>query len=510
MKKLLVVLICFAAPSSVSATAAVSCESLASVSLPHTTITSAVLVTSGMLSIDRQQFRDLPAFCRVTATSKPGKDSDIKIEVWMPAAGWNGKFQPGNLGSGIPAGIRYPAVVAALRDGYTTGATRAYESMADLTRSPERIEDWVYGSTHELSAAARALTTAFYGRAPELSVLDECGGSSIPALNTPARFPQDFDAVAVGGYTSDRTHMIFGQLWPWVATHRTAASLIPEDKLRLLHNAAMEACDANDGIKDGIIYPPQCKFDPKVLECNTSNGANCLTPAQVNAAREIYAGPVNPRTGKSIYFPYRAGSELGWAQLTGLQRTGFSAPEGFRLEAYEILRHLVFKDPNWTFKARPVNFDSDVALADSKENRLLDANQNTEMADLKEFVARGGKLLLHGGWADTGVPPGGIIEYYSNVVKRIGADAAAKSVRLFMVPGMGNCPGTNGDNFDFDSRAMVEHWRETGQAPDQLVATRYINNREAGKRLVCPYPQVAKYKGSGSVQDPRNFSCSKT
>jgi feruloyl esterase len=95
------------------------------------------------------------------------------------------------------------------------------------------------------------------------------------------------------------------------------------------------------------------------------------------------------------------------------------------------------------------------------------------------------------------------------VVKRIGADAAAKSVRLFMVPGMGHCPGTNGDNFDFDSRAIVERWRETGQAPDQLITTRYINNREAGKRLVCPYPQVAKYKGSGSVEDPRNFSCSK-
>jgi tannase/feruloyl esterase len=508
MKTLLTLFICLGAPGSVAASAAVTCESLATVALPHTTITSALLVTSRTLAIDRQQLNDLPAFCRVTATSRPARDSAIKIEVWLPVAGWNGKFQPGNLGSGIPAGIRYPAVAAALRDGYATGATRAYESMADLTGRPQRIEDWVYRATHELSAAARTFTKSFYGRTPELSVLDECGGASVPALNAPARFPQDFDAVAVGGYTSDRTHMIFGQLWPWVVTHRTEASLIPEAKLQLLHNAAMEACDANDGVKDGIIDPPRCKFDPKVLECKSSDNTTCLTPAQVKAAQEIYTGPMNPRTAKSIYFPYRAGSELGWAQLTGLQRTGFSGPEGFRLEAYEIFRNLVFKDPNWTFRARPVNFDSDVALADSKQNRLLDANQNTELTDLRRFVARGGKLLLHGGWADSGVPPGGIIDYYNKLVRRIGADAAARSVRLFMVPGMGHCPGAFGaDNFNFDSREIVERWRETGQAPDQLIVTRYRNNMEIGKRLVCPYPQLATYKGSGNADDPGNFFC---
>ncbi len=510
MKKFLILIVCLVTARSAAASPAVSCESLATALLPHTTINSAVLVTSGTLAIDRQQLNNLPPFCRVTAISKRSRNSEIKIEVWMPVAGWNGKFQPGSLGSGIPAGIRFAAVAAVLREGYATGATSAYESLADLNHSPERIEDWVYGSTHELAAAARTLTTAFYGKAPQLSVLDECGGASVPALNTPARFPEDFDAVAVGGYTTDRMHMIFGQLWPWVVTHHTEASLIPEAKLELLHKAAVEACDGNDGVKDGIIDPTRCKFDPKILECKTSDNASCLTAAQVKATQEIYAGPVNARTGKPIYFPYRAGSELGWAQLTGLQRTQFSGPEGFRLEPYEILRHLVFKDPNWTYKARPVNFDSDVALADSKQNRLLDANQNSELTDLKAFVARGGKLLLHGGWADAGVPPGGAIDYYNKVVKKIGATAAQKSVRLFMVPGMGHCPGTNGpQNFDFDSREIVERWHETGQAPDQLIVARYKDNVEIGKRLVCPYPAVAIYKGSGSPDDPDNFFCRK-
>lgn len=495
-------------PGSLAGAPAVSCESLGSISLPHTTITSVQLVTAGKLTIGGLQLSDLPAFCRVTGTSKPTRDSDITLEVWMPVVDWNGKFKPGSLGAGIPGGLRFPGLAAALRNGYATGGTSTHESLADMITGPERISDWAYRGTHELSTTARSLISAFYGKAPKLSVLDECGGGTITALNVPPRFPQDYDAVAAGGYTTDRTHMIFGQLWPWVVTHRTEASIIPRAKLELLHSAVMEACDRSDGVKDGIIDPPRCKFDPKVLECKNADSSNCLTPAQVKAAQEIYAGPVNPRTSKSIYFPFRPGSELGWAQLTGLQRTAFSSPEGFRIEAYEVFRNLVFKDPNWTFKARPVNFDSDVALADSPQNRVLDAIHNTELTDLKQFVARGGKLLLHGGWADPAVPPGGVIEYYNKVIEKLGARNAKTSVRLFMVPGMGHCPGTNGeDNFHFDSLRILEQWKETGQPPDQLIVTRYKNNREVGKRLVCPYPQFAAYKGSGPADDPVNFVC---
>lgn len=489
-------------------TSRVSCERLASVSLPHTAITSAKVIPAGTFAAPDQQFNNLPQFCRVIANSRPTADSDIQLEIWLPVAGWNGKFQTGNLGAGIPAGIRFPGLAGALRNGYATGGASAYRTLADMTNRPERMADWAYRAAHELAATGKSLATAFYGDVPKLSLINECGGGSIPALNAPPRYPEDYDAVVVGGYTTDRTHMIFGQLWPWVAAHRTEASAIPPAKLALLHNAAVKACDLGDGVRDGVIDPPRCNFDPKVLRCPAGDGPNCLTAAQVRTAQEIYAGPINPRTGQRIYSPFWPGSELGWAQLTGLERTRFSGPEGFRIEAYEVFRHLVFKNPNWTYKARPVDFDADVRLAESEENRLLDGVRNNELTDLKKFVERGGKLLLHSGWADPNVPPGGVIEYYNRVVARLGEKEARNAVRLFMVPGMGHCPGTTGeDNFDFDGLGIVERWRESGQVPDRLIATRYKNGVEAGKRLVCPYPQVSMYRGTGSTDDSANFLC---
>src|SRR5262249_50767734 len=185
-------------------------------------------------------------------------------------------------------------------------------------------------------------------------------------------------------------------------------------------------------------------------------------------------------TREKIYFGYAPGSELGWAQLTGLQRTNFSSAQGYRLEASEFFKHLVFKDPNWTFAVRPLDFDKDVGLANSEENRLLDASRNVELTDLKKFIERGGKLLLHGGWNDSGVPPGGIIEYYNKLETRLGAEAMKRGVRLFMVPGMGHCPGSFGDdNINFDTQKIIDEWAQTGKAPDQLIVTRYKKGVEA-------------------------------
>ena len=483
---------------------ATSCTDLRSIALSDVTIDSAQVFEAGTYA----QFRDLPAFCKITAVAKPTNQSDTKIEVWLPISGWNGKFEPGSLGSGIPGGIRYAIVAALLKKGYATGATISYNSLGDMTNKPDRLIDWVYRGTHEFTVTAKALATAFYGTGPKLSLLNECGGSSLPSLNIPGRFPGDYDALAVGGYTADRTHMSFGQMWPWVVTHRDEASALPQPKLRLLNKATLEACDAADGVKDGIMDPTRCTFDPKVLECKSADSPACLTPGQVQAARDIYAGPINPRTKEKIYFGYAPGSELGWAQLEGLQRTNFSSAEGYRLEASEFFKHLVFKDPNWTFAARPLDFDKDVQLANSEENRLLDATRNEELTDLVKFVGRGGKLLLHGGWSDSGVPPGAIIEYYKKLETRLGSEAIKRGVRLFMVPGMNHCPAAFGEeNINFDAQAIVERWSETGIAPDQLIVTRYKNGKEAETRLACPYPQIAVYKGSGTPNGPVNFLC---
>jgi feruloyl esterase len=195
--------------------------------------------------------------------------------------------------------------------------------------------------------------------------------------------------------------------------------------------------------------------------------------------------------------------------LTGLQRTNFSSPEGYRLEPSEFFKYFVFKDPNWTFAARPLDFDKDVDLANSEDNRLLDAFRNTELTELKTFVDHGGKLLLHGGWNDAGVPPGGIIEYYKKLQSLLSPEEMKNGVRLFMIAGMGHCPGNNGDNIYFDTQKVIEQWTETRQPPDQLIVSQYKNGVEAGKRLACAYPQITVYKGGGSTNDAANFVCKK-
>jgi len=240
----------------------------------------------------------------------------------------------------------------------------------------------------------------------------------------------------------------------------------------------------------------KCKFDPVVIQCKGAVDANCLSASQVEAARKMYAGPVNPRTKEEIYSPVYPGSELGWAQLAG-----GAQPLGIPVDFF---KYYVFKDPNWDYKARPLNFDSDVALAERPEV----APVNAVDPDLSKFFARGGKLLLVGGWNDAAVPPKVAVNYYNKVVAKVGAKAAKESMRFFMVPGMGHGGGTTGvENFNYDSLATIEQWKQTGKAPEELIVDHYKDGMQVGRRLVCQYPKVATYKGSGNVEDPASFVC---
>ena len=201
------------------------------------------------------------------------------------------------------------------------------------------------------------------------------------------------------------TRHTFAQMWFWQATHKDAASYIPQEKYTVLHDAALNACDALDGLKDGIIGDVErCRFDPVVTQCKGGDAPSCLTAPQVEAARKIYAGPTNPRTKQELYSPMYPGSELGWGQLAGGE-----APLGIPVEFF---KYYVFKDPNWDYKTRPVDFDKDVALADKPEIQPVNAVD----PDLTKFFARGGKLLLVDGWNDTAVPPKVAINYYQNVL----------------------------------------------------------------------------------------------
>jgi feruloyl esterase len=218
--------------------------------------------------------------------------------------------------------------------------------------------------------------------------------------------------------------------------------------------------------------------------------------AQVEAARKIYEGPHNPRTKAEIYSPMFPGSELGWGALAG-----GAAPLGIPVEFF---KYYVFRDPAWDYKTRPVNFDGDVALADTPVN----APVNAVDPNLNAFFDRGGKLLLVDGWNDNQVPSKVAISYYTTVVAKVGAKKVKQSMRFFMVPGMQHGPGTNGpENVNFDALTLLTNWKENGVAPDQLIVTHFEDGMEIGKRLVCQYPQIAVYNGGGNTEDPGSFQC---
>jgi feruloyl esterase len=488
---------------------AAPCESLSSLSLPNVTILMATPVAAGAFTAPGrggaiQQFSGLPAFCRVQASLKPTSDSDIRMELWLPldspgGGGWNGKFRgTGNGGLGGGTGANPNQLAAGVRAGYATaGHNTGHEGDSSFALDhPEKIKDFGYRSTHEMTVASKALIKAFYGRDARLSYMAEGGGGTIAALSSAQRYPEDYDIIAVTGMSSHLTRHTFAQMWVWQATHKDAASFIPPDKYPVLHDAALAACDTLDGLKDGIIGDvPRCTFDPAVTLCTGADSPTCLTPPQVEAARKIYAGPKNPRTGEEIYSPLYPGSELGWGQLAGGDQ-----PLGIPVEFF---KYYVLRDPSWDYKARPINFDGDVTASNRPEIQPVNAVD----PDLGRFFARGRKLLLVDGWSDTAVPPKVAINYYNAVVKKLGAKTVSASMRFFMVPGMGHGPGTAGaENFNFDALGRIERWKEDGQAPDQLVISHLRNGVEVGKRLVCRYPQIAMYKG-GDPEAPASYTC---
>ena len=501
--------VAFASASSLSSAA--TCESLRSLSLPNTTITLAQTVGAGSFTAPArggpqgggrgQQFNDLPEFCRVQATLKPSSDSDIKMELWMPAGtSWNGKFRgTGNGGLGGGAAVNAGALANGVRRGYATaGNNTGHEGDSSYALDhPEKIKDFGFRAAHEMTVASKALVAAFYGKAPQYSYMAEGGGGTIAALSSAQRFPDDYDTIAVTGMSSYLTRHTFGQMWIWQATHKDAASFIPPEKYAVLHKAALNACDTLDGLKDGIIGDvARCKFDPSVTMCKTNEGPDCLTAAQFDASKKIYAGPHNPRTGEEVYSPLYPGSELGWGQLAG-----GDTPLGLPVEFFKFY---VLRDPAWDYKTRPINFDSDVTAS----NRADIQPVNAVDPDLSKFFARGGKLLLVDGWADTSVPPKVAINYYNAVVRKLGANRVGESMRFFMVPGMGHGPGANGsENFNFDALATIEQWKERGNAPDQLAVDHYKDGKQVGTRLVCQYPRVAVYKGNGDAENSASYTC---
>jgi feruloyl esterase len=488
---------------------AATCESLATLSLPDTTITLAKAEPAGKFTppkpgnLPGPPLDNLPAFCRVAAAIKPTKDSDIKFELWMPASGWNGKFM--GLGNGGWAGeIWYSEIGDALRRGYAAASTDTGHEGNGGDASfalghPEKVIDFGYRAVHEMTVKARAIIAGFYGNSLKHSYWNGCSTGGKQGLTEAQRFPHDYDGIIAGAPANFFTHLIVSGIWIAEATRENPVGYVPKEKLPLLHKAVVDACDTLDGVKDGLLEnPKRCHFDPKALLCKGADGPDCLTASQVEAARKIYAGPKNPRTAEQIFPGLEPGSENGWVFFAGGREPPIVASH---------FKYLVFKNPNWDFHT--LNFDSDVALADKLDNGIITATN----PNLKEFFAQGGKLLLYHGWNDGGIAPQNTINYYNSVADALGGSGKVQdSIRLFMAPGMDHCYGGDGP-FDFDAIGALEQWAEEGKAPDRIVAAHLPKGPASAKpdrtRPLCPYPQVAKYNGSGGTDDAANFVCVK-
>jgi len=480
--------------------AAAPCEDLAKSSRPNTTITLAQSVAAGALpapagrgGAQANPFADLPAFCRVAATLKPSADSDIKIEVWLPASGWNGKFQAVGNG-GWNGNVDQNALATALRRGYAAASTdTGHEGGAGpWMQNKEKVIDYGYRAVHEMTATAKSLINSLYGSAPKFSYFTGCSAGGRQGLKAAQMHPEDFDGIVAGSPALNATGRAAYAVYAAQSLRKEDASYIPAAKYPAIHDAALKACDAGDGVTDKVIENPRaCKFDPQVIACKAGEDTNsCLTPAQVTAARALYQPLVNPRTNQVINTPLEVGSELGWSTFGGQQ------PFGVATQFYQFM---VFNNPQWDWKT--LNYDADMAAVAKAENGVIDAKST----ELQRFVARGGKMIQYHGWADPQIPAGASTSYYEDVVKARGS-SIRNNYRLFMVPGMNHCGGGDGPA-SFDMLTALEQWVEQQKAPDTIPAAHLTNGQPDRTRILCAYPQVATYKGSGDPNSAASFAC---
>ncbi len=495
--------------------AATPCPDLKSVALPNVTVTLAELVPAGPFVNPRRGAGPapadapaaapagrgqgaaapplmLPAHCRVAATLRPSADSDIKIEVWLPAEGWNGKYQA--VGNGGWAGIiSYPALAAALREGYAASSTDTGHEGGNALFAighPEKFIDYSHRAVHEMTVTSKALIARFYDRGPRLSYWNGCSTGGRQGLMSAQRFPEDFDAILAGAPANYHSHLHTSDLVAAVPALKNPDSLLPLPKLAMLNAAALNACDAKDGVKDGLITSPRsCTFDPATLVCKAGDAESCLTPAQLETVKRVYA-PVKTSNGTVIFPGKEPGSELGWLGVASTATQPISVATGSFLVAYQ--------DAKWDW--RTFDLDRDVKLVDEKTGFV-----NAVDPDLSKFKARGGKVLMYHGWNDTAIAPQNSIDYYASVQKKMGG-SQDDFIKLFMAPGMGHCAGGPGPD-QVNYMGALERWRESGVAPASLTATRTAGTRVDMTRPLCAYPKVATYKGTGSTNDAENFVC---
>lgn len=531
---------------------ATQCTNLSSLHLPHTTINTATDNTSGVFTPPgASPITGLPPFCEVTATLTPTSDSSIKVELWLPESGWNGRFL-GTGGGGFQGVINYTELANGLLAGFAstnsdlgTGSSGcdplfcgsdgnmgnplaiAFGDPAapstGLFGHPERIKDFGYRAIHLMTVRGKEIAHAFYGQHAQRSYFAGCSTGGQNALMEAQRFPDDYDGILAGAPAFNRTHLHMAGLSLWQDTHASPGRFIQPGQMTLINQAVLKACVGRDGgaATDQFLTDPRdCHFDPKELLC--TGGAvppACLTADQVTTMRKYYAGTIDPVNGQVINPGAPRGNETD--DITAL---GLALQERLPEAAFDGLFYWVF-GPSFGYPASAVNFANfDFHHAVDTVDDQLAAVLNADSTDLDEFREHGGKLLMYHGWADPLIPSQSSINYFNALVANDsygfqeasfrGNDNRALQrtqsyARLYMVPGMYHCSGGPGPN-TFDALTPLVTWVETGAAPDSLVATKFVNNTPPAVQMtrpLCVFPKVARYNGSGSTNVAANFTC---
>ena len=509
------------APVAGSMALAKSCglDSFASLRLNQASVTSAELVPAGAFTPveGKAALANLPSFCKITAQSTPTSDSLIRFELWVPADHWNGKLVATGNGGYSPE-LNYGDMAYAMREGYAVlGGDSGHQSKDPndtmfAVGHPQKIIDWGTRSVHAITVPGKQILADLMARPASRSYYYGCSTGGHQGYAEVQRYPDDFDGVIAGDPGNNRVALNAEFLWRFLANHVPGDNTHPiltSDKVALVSKAAIAACDSLDGVTDGVIADPRMctrdKFNIDALRCKAGDAANCLTPAQIDAVKAIYRGPVDPVTHATIYPGPVVGSEATWATYWG---------KDVPVRA-DFWRYWAFNDPSWNWWTFDYHRDYQAALA--KLGPLVDQNN----PDISQFKSHGGKLIAYQGWADPVVNPLDTIAYYDKVEAQQGSQSATDAFyRLYMVPGMAHCMGGVGQtNFgnqgapapiidaSHDILSALDRWVTQDVAPDTITASELKNGSVASTRPLCPYPKRAIYNGNGDTRLAASYSC---
>ncbi len=510
-------------------TANQKCQALTSFSWPNLVVETVEHVAAGPAKgrPGAPPGANLPEHCLFRATLSPRKGAEgqqlgIGMELRLPLD-WNGRFA--FQGGGGLDGVLQPsygqvngAYPPALARGFavvsTDGGHRGKSMMdASFALDQQARLDYAYNAVDQTTQVAKAVLTAFYGRKPDYSYFVGCSNGGRQAMIAAERFPTYFDGIVAGDPTFRLAWTNVDQVWNEVVLARAApkdadgrpiiSQALSESDLKLVSDAVLKACDAKDGLKDGMINDFQaCHFDPAALTCKGAKTDSCLAPKQVTALKELMGGPHDSK-GHQLYaaFPYDSGiSGRAFRSMHfGSSKTGQMNAADATL-GFDSLKYYSMTPPDPDFD--PMKFDFDHDIDRIRETSKMNDGDTTYLVTF----ASHGKLLMYHGLSDQGLSPLDTAGWYDKLEASTGG-VTQDWARLFMVPGMTHCGG--GESTDqFDPLAALQDWVEKGHAPDRIVAKAGPNTPWPGRtRPLCPYPKVARYTGKGSTESANSFTC---